>query len=68
VQFAKKEEESLFDLHRWGIDSTKNALIRIGKIDNAVPAKVWKDAYMLYPLPQSEIDISGGAVVQNPGY
>jgi starch-binding outer membrane protein, SusD/RagB family len=58
----------LFDLHRWGIDSTKNALIRIGKIDNAVPAKIWKDAYMLYPLPQSEIDISGGAVVQNPGY
>jgi starch-binding outer membrane protein, SusD/RagB family len=58
----------LFDLHRWGIDSTKNALIRIGKIDNAVPAKIWKDAYMLYPLPQSEIDISGGAVIQNPGY
>jgi starch-binding outer membrane protein, SusD/RagB family len=58
----------LFDLHRWGIDSTKNALMRIGKIDNAVPTKIWKDAYMLYPLPQSEIDISGGAVVQNPGY
>jgi starch-binding outer membrane protein, SusD/RagB family len=58
----------LFDLHRWGIDSTKNALITIGKIDNAVPTKIWKDAYMLYPLPQSEIDISGGAVVQNPGY
>jgi starch-binding outer membrane protein, SusD/RagB family len=58
----------LFDLHRWGIDSTKNALIRIGKIDNAVSTKIWKDAYMLYPLPQSEIDISSGAVTQNPGY
>jgi starch-binding outer membrane protein, SusD/RagB family len=58
----------LFDLHRWGIDSTKNALIRVGKIDNAAPTKIWKDAYMLYPLPQSEIDISSGAVTQNPGY
>ncbi len=58
----------LFDLRRWGIDSTRNALIRIGKIDNAVPAKAWKDAYMLYPLPQAEIDISSGAVIQNPGY
>ncbi len=58
----------LFDLHRWGIDSTRNALIRVGKIDNAIPAKIWKDAYMLFPIPQYEIDISRGAVTQNPGY
>jgi starch-binding outer membrane protein, SusD/RagB family len=59
----------LFDLRRWGIDSTRNALIKIGKIDNApTSTKKWRDAYMLYPLPQSEIDISRGAVVQNPGY
>lgn len=56
----------LFDLRNWGADSLKNALMRVGKIDNG--SRPWKDAYMLYPLPQSEIDLSGGAVIQNPGY
>lgn len=56
----------LFDLRRWGADSLKTALIRVGKIDNA--ARPWKDAYMLYPVPQSEIELSKGAVVQTPGY
>jgi starch-binding outer membrane protein, SusD/RagB family len=58
----------LFDLRRWGADSTKNALIRVGKISTTNAATAWKDAYLLFPLPQSEIDLSGGAVVQNPGY
>jgi starch-binding outer membrane protein, SusD/RagB family len=58
----------LFDLRRWGADSCKNALIRVGKISLTDPTKIWKDAYLLYPVPQSEIDLSGGVVVQNPGY
>ena len=56
----------LFDLRRWGIDSLHNALIRVGKINTT--DRPWKDAYMLYPLPQSEIELSKGAVEQNPGY
>jgi hypothetical protein len=56
----------LFDLRRWGADSTKNALIRVGKINTT--DRPWNDAYLLYPLPQSEIELSQGAVIQNPGY
>jgi len=56
----------LFDLRRWGADSTKNALMRVGKINTT--DRPWKDEYLLYPLPQSEIELSKGAIVQNPGY
>lgn len=56
----------LFDLRRWGSDSTKNALMRVGKINST--DRPWKDAYLLYPFPQSEIELSKGAIVQNPGY
>ncbi len=56
----------LFDLRRWGADSTKNALMRVGKINTT--DRPWNDAYLLYPFPQSEIELSKGAVVQNPGY
>jgi hypothetical protein len=56
----------LFDLRRWGADSTRNALIRVGKINTT--DRPWNDAYLLYPFPQSEIELSKGAVIQNPGY
>jgi hypothetical protein len=56
----------LFDLRRWGVDSTRNALMRVGKINST--DRPWKDDYMLYPFPQSEIELSKGAIVQNPGY
>lgn len=56
----------LFDLRRWGVDSTRNALMRVGKINTT--DRPWKDHYMLFPLPQSEIELSKGAVIQNPGY
>ena len=56
----------LFDLRRWGVDSTRNALMRVGKINES--NRPWKDDYMLYPFPQSEIELSKGAIIQNPGY
>ncbi|MES2890806.1 MAG: RagB/SusD family nutrient uptake outer membrane protein [Bacteroidota bacterium] len=56
----------LFDLRRWGADSTRNALVRVGKINTT--DRPWNDAYLLYPFPQSEIELSKGAVTQNPGY
>ena len=56
----------LFDLRRWGADSTKNALMRVGKINTT--DRPWNDAYLLYPFPQSEIELSKGAITQNPGY
>ena len=56
----------LFDLRRWGADSTRNALTRVGKINTT--DRPWSDAYLLYPFPQAEIELSKGALVQNPGY
>ncbi|MET0636534.1 MAG: RagB/SusD family nutrient uptake outer membrane protein [Chitinophagaceae bacterium] len=56
----------LFDLRRWGADSTRNALIRVGKINTT--DRPWNDAYLLYPFPQAEVELSKGALVQNPGY
>ena len=56
----------LFDLRRWGADSLQNALRRVDKINNT--DRPWRDDYLLYPLPQSEIELSKGAVTQNPGY
>lgn len=56
----------LFDLRRWGADSLQNALRRVDKINDA--DRPWKEYYLLYPLPQSEIELSKGAVKQNPGY
>ena len=56
----------LFDLRRWGVDSIKNALMRVGKINTT--DRPWNDAYLLFPFPQSEIELSKGAVEQNPGY
>lgn len=56
----------LFDLRRWGADSLKTALMRTGKINES--SRPWKDAYMLYPIPQSEIDLGKGVVTQTPGY
>ena len=60
------ESWRLFDLRRWGTDSLKNALMRVGKINTT--DRPWKDAYLLFPFPQSEIELSKGAVKQNPGY
>jgi starch-binding outer membrane protein, SusD/RagB family len=56
----------LFDLRRWGADSLKTALIRVGKINTTT--RPWDEAYLLYPVPQSEIELSKGAVKQTPGY
>ncbi len=56
----------LFDLRRWGADSLKTAFKRIGKINDS--NRPWKDAYMLFPIPQSEIDLSKGVVTQTNGY
>jgi hypothetical protein len=56
----------LFDLRRYGTDSLRNALIRVGKINTT--DRPWDDKYMLFPIPQSEIDLSGGVVTQTPGY
>jgi hypothetical protein len=52
------EEWRWFDLKRTG--KLKETLIADGK--------TWNDRYLLFPIPQSEIDASNKKIVQNPGY
>ena len=52
------ESQRFNDLKRWGI--AKQVLSALGKN--------FQDHNYLYPIPQSEIDKSGGSITQNPGY
>jgi hypothetical protein len=52
------ESQRFNDLKRWGI--AKSVLTAVGKN--------FQDRNMLYPIPQSEIDKSGGIITQNTGY
>jgi starch-binding outer membrane protein, SusD/RagB family len=52
------ESQRFNDLKRWGI--AKAVLQALGKN--------FQDRNYLYPIPQSEVDKSGGTITQNPGY
>jgi starch-binding outer membrane protein, SusD/RagB family len=52
------ESQRFKDLKRWGI--AKQVLTVLGKN--------FQDFNYLYPIPQGEIDKSGGSITQNPGY
>jgi hypothetical protein len=52
------ESQRFNDLKRWGI--AKSFLTGLGKN--------FQDKNMIYPIPQGEIDKSGGSITQNPGY
>jgi len=52
------ESQRFNDLKRWNI--AKQVLSALGKN--------FKDYNYLYPIPQGEIDKSGGSITQNPGY
>ena len=52
------ESQRFNDLKRWG--TAKTVLSALGKN--------FQDFNYLYPIPQGEIDKSGGSITQNPGY
>jgi hypothetical protein len=52
------ESHRFNDLKRWKL--AKSVLTAVGKN--------FQDRNYLYPIPQSEIDKSGGSITQNPGY
>jgi len=52
------ESHRMSDLKRWGI--AKEVMTAHGKN--------FQDKNMLWPIPQSEVDASGGVLKQNPGY
>ena len=53
------EEQRFWDIVRWGIDVT--VLHAAGKANYAIK-------HRLLPIPQGEIDKSGGVLIQNPDY
>ncbi len=53
------EQNRWFDLLRWG---------RAGEVMRAVGKNFVDGKHELFPLPQSEIDLTGGGLSQNPGY
>jgi len=52
------ESQRFNDLKRWGL--AKSFLTGLGKN--------FQDKNYLYPIPQGEIDKSGGSIIQNPGF
>ena len=53
------EEQRFYDLVRWGIDVT--VLPAAGKT-------AYQPKHRLLPIPQAEVDKSGGVLKQNPDY
>jgi len=53
------EQHRWFDLQRWGIQN--EVMTKVGKPFVA-------NKHELFPLPQTEIDLGGGSLSQNPGY
>ena len=49
------ENNRLFDLRRWKDDNGKAAICKEGRDE-------------LFPIPTSEVTMSNGSIVQNPGY
>ncbi|MCF4101395.1 RagB/SusD family nutrient uptake outer membrane protein [Gillisia sp. M10.2A] len=52
------ESQRFNDLKRWGV--AKTVLTSLGRN--------FQDHHYLYPIPQGDIDKSGGTITQNPGY
>jgi len=52
------ESQRFNDLKRWG--TAKEVLTALGRN--------FQDKHALYPIPQRDIDKSGGSITQNPGY
>ena len=73
------EGHRFFDVRRWkeadkyftnirGLEITKNADGSFTETPKTVQTRQWNDKMYLFPIPQSEILKSGGALTQNPGW
>ena len=66
------EGHRLFDLRRWDIAEqvmTDYFANETRTITNFGPkASAYQGIYDIFPIPLSAIDLSGGALTQNPGY
>ena len=61
------EGQRYFDLKRWGIIGTIVPTISEPP-SSTTTFRVWKDHFMLLPIPQAEIDKDPDNLKQNPGY
>ncbi len=79
VHFERKlelgmEGHRFFDLVRWGETisgspvTLQAALNHNGLYNNLSKGVVFSSGHEYYPIPQNEIDLNGGILIQNPGY
>jgi hypothetical protein len=76
VQFEMRLEFAMegfrfFDLRRWGIAKTvlnQYALDDARTTREFLQGATCTDKSLLYPIPQTQIDLQPGVLVQNPGY
>jgi hypothetical protein len=65
------EGHRFFDLVRWGIaDEVLNEYFEVEKSKRSYlsVAEFISSKHEYYPIPQSQIDLSGGTLEQNTGY
>jgi len=77
VRFERRVElgmegHRLFDLRRWGVAKEVMTTYFVNEartIENfGQKVSTYEDKHDLYPIPITAIDLSGGALSQNPGY
>ena len=67
VEFAM-EYQRFYDLKRWGYDYCRERLIQARGDFGPVENNINPNKFSAYPIPQTEIDRTGGIVTQNPGW
>ncbi|MBC7893053.1 MAG: RagB/SusD family nutrient uptake outer membrane protein, partial [Sphingobacteriaceae bacterium] len=71
--FQERRKEFAAEGSRW------HDLVRSGQVETVIPAWItaedvqkkmlpFQKAYIIYPIPQSELDVKQGLYTQNPGY
>ncbi len=65
----ERRVELAMEQHRW-FDIVRQNAVEPGRATQLLQAdgKTWQDKFKLYPIPQTEIDLSNGSLHQNPGW
>lgn len=65
IIWRERRSELAMEQHRW-FDLARQG--RLASVMQALGKNFVAGKHELFPIPQSEIDLSGGTLVQNPGY
>ena len=62
------EYQRFYDLKRWGYTYARERLILARGAFGPVENNLTPQKFEAYPIPQDEIERSGGVIKQNPGW